>query len=76
MRRLLSLLLLAALPLGNIGCVVVLGAEDFRCQPSVVEIDGKLYAVDVEDGSARRISVDLEQGCAPVKETEVEPLDD
>lgn len=61
MRCLIAGLLLSALALGSSGCVIVAKGE--RCGHShgkkrIIEVDGELYMVDVNESSVRKLDDD------------------
>ncbi len=72
MRRIATLLCLAGLVLGNVGCILVIGASDAPpCKHKIV-IDGEKYEVDFETRRAKRIDANEETASGIVIETEVE----
>ena len=72
MWRIATLLCLAGLVLGNVGCILVIGGSDLPpCKHKIV-IDGEKYEVDWETHRAKRIDVDEETVSEIVIETEVE----
>jgi hypothetical protein len=72
MRRTATLLCLAGLVLGNVGCILVIGASDLPpCKHKIV-IDGEKYEVDWETRRAKRIDDDDETASEIVIETGVE----
>ena len=76
MRRIATLLCLAGVLLGNVGCIMVFGIEDLPPCRHVIVIDGEKYQVDLETHRAKRIDDDEETVSEIVIETEVEDDDD
>lgn len=72
MRKTATLLCLAGLVLGNVGCILVIGASDVPpCRHKIV-IDGEKYEVDFETRRAKRIDANEETASEIVIETGVE----
>lgn len=72
MRRIATLLCLASLVLGNVGCIIVLGTKCLPPCKQVIVKDGEKYGVGSETHRAQRIDVDDETTTEVVVETEVE----
>ena len=78
MRKLISIALVAAFALTNVGCIAVVstkGPFTVGQERQAVAMDGRIYLVDVSDGSVYRVSEDAVESAEVFVHVEEEVTD-